>query len=173
MEESINLSAWLGCDRTQAFNMFTNKEHLQSWLPVVANVDPKVGGTYELTWSLKPDIKKKTKKKIKKKKTTIGCKILAYEPDKYLAFEWKGSTDKPSSDSSQLHTQVAVYFLPMDSNKKRRGQFTEVHLILTGWKDIDEGKEVKTWIETTWTDAFEKLIEHVNDLKEENSREDI
>jgi uncharacterized protein YndB with AHSA1/START domain len=160
LEESINLSAWLGCSVEQAFNMFTNKEHLMSWLPIVSNVEPKIGGKFELSWA---SGSKKTKK-LNKKKTTIGCKILGYEPNKYLAFEWKGPTNGSSMNLSQHQTYITVYFLPMDTKKRSKNQFTHVHLTLTGLKDFDEVEEVKAWFEDNWTSAFEKLIEHVNDV---------
>ncbi|WP_455393237.1 SRPBCC family protein [[Eubacterium] cellulosolvens] len=160
MEESINLSAWLGCNVNQAFNMFTNKEHLQSWLPVVKNVEPKLGGKYEVSVVKKPE----NKKSKKDKKNTIGCKILAYEPNKFIAFEWKAPDDKSIKDSSKLRSQVAIYFLPMASKKKLKQSFTEVHLILTVWKDKNNGRESKERIEDTWANAFAKLTEYVSEL---------
>ena len=150
MDESVHLSAWLGCNVNQAFKMFTNKEHLQSWLPVVENVEPKEGGKYEISWAME--------------KPSIGCKILIYEPNKYLMFEWKGPADKSFMYSSQLDTQVTIYFLPIDCNKMSEEQFTEVRLILTSFNDLDNDEEIKKWFEITWANAFEKLIEHVNDI---------
>jgi len=147
----------------QAFNMFINKEHLQSWLPLVTDVTPMVGGKYEITWP--PKTKKNTKakkRKIKKKKTTIGCKIIAYEPNKIITFEWNGPFNDSHRLSSQLHSHVTVYFLPLEGSKKNKQQFTEVHLILTGWEEAENYKEARKQSEITWTDAIEKLIEHVN-----------
>ncbi|WP_455393252.1 SRPBCC family protein [[Eubacterium] cellulosolvens] len=149
MDESIHLSAWLGCNVNQAFEMFTNKEHLMSWLPIVANIEPKTGGKYEISWT--------------KKKPSTGCKILIYEPNKYLMFEWK-SSDKYFKHSSLLDIQVTIYFLPMDCNKMSEEQFTEVHLILTSFNDLDNDKEIRLWFESTWANAFENLIDHVNDI---------
>ena len=160
VEESINLSAWLGCSVEQAFNMFTNKEHLISWLPIVSNVEPKIGGKFELTWS---SGSKKTKK-LKKKKRTIGCKILGYEPNKYLAFEWRSPNNESGINQSQLQSYVTVYFLPMDTKNKEKAQFTHVHLTITGLTAFAEVDKVRTWFESNWTSAFEKLIEHVNNV---------
>ena len=150
LAESIHLSAWLGCNVNQAFEMFTNKEHLTSWLPIVANVEPKVGGKYEISWI--------------KERPSIRCKILIYEPNKCLLFEWKGHADESFMYSSLLDIQVTLYFLPMDCNKMSDEQFTEVRFILTSFNDLDNNKEIKLWIESTWANAFEKLIEHVNDV---------
>ena len=127
---------------------------------MVSKVVPKIGGKYEISWGLGSH----NTKKLKKKKTTIGCKIIGYEPNKYLAFEWKGPTNGSAINLSEHQTHVAVYFLPMDTKKKNDNQFTHVHLTLTGFKDFDEVDEVKTWFEQSWSSAFEKLIEHVNDV---------
>ena len=150
LDESIHLSAWLSCKVNQAFEMFTNKEHLISWLPIVANVEPKAGGKYEISWTME--------------KPSIEGKILIYEPNKYIMFEWKDRSDKSPMYSSQLDIQVTIYFLPMDCNKTSEEQFTEVRLTLTSFNDLDNDKEIKIWFEITWANAFEKLIEHVNDV---------
>ena len=152
LDESINLSAWLGCNVEQAFEMFTNKKHLQSWLPIVADIEPKEGGKYEISWT--------------KEKPSIGTKILIYKPNKCLTFECKGSSDKLPLDSSLLDTEVTIYFLPMDCNEMSEEQFTEVRLILTTFNDMDNDDEIKIWFESTWANAFEKLIEYVNNITE-------
>ncbi len=150
---------------------------------MVANVDPRPGGKYELSVAKESNDKKKTTrktkkktrmkttKKIKKRKTTIGCKILSFEPNKYIAFEWKSPGDKSIMDFSSLDTQVAIYFLPINISKKKKEVFTEVHLILTGWNSLDNGKDARERFERTWTVAFEKLIEYVNDIKENSIEE--
>ena len=150
LDESIHLSAWLGCNVTQAFKMFTKKEHLISWLPFVANVEPKAGGKYEISWSME--------------KPSIESKILIFEPNKYIMFEWKGPIDKSLIYFSQLNIQVTVYFFPIEGNKMSEEQFSEVRLTLTIFNDIDNDEKSKIWFEITWANLFEKLIEHVNDV---------
>jgi uncharacterized protein YndB with AHSA1/START domain len=150
LDESIHLSAWLSCNIDQAFEMFINKEHLTSWLPIVAEVEPKEGGKYEISWTVE--------------KRPMNCKILIYEPNKYLMFEWKSFADKSYIFSPQLDIQVTIYFFPMDYNKMSEEQFTEVRLVLTSFNELDDEEEIKIWFESTWANAFEKLIEHVNDV---------
>ena len=123
---------------------------MKSWLPIVANVEPKAGGKYEISWA--------------KERPSIGCKILIYEPNKCLLFEWKGPVDESFISSSLLDIQVMIYFLPIDCDKMNEEQFTEVRLILTSFNDLGNDEEIKIWIESAWANAFEKLIEHVNDV---------
>ena len=150
LDESINLSAWLGCNLDQAFEMFTKKEHLESWLPIVEDVEPKEGGRYEISWT--------------KEKHSIGTKILIFKPNKCLTFECKVPADKSISDSSLLDTEVTIYFLPMDCSEMSEEQFTEVRLTLTSFIDLDDDEEIKKWFESTWANALEKLIGYVNDI---------
>ena len=149
LEESVELSARLGCKVNQAFEMFTNKEHLSSWLPIVTCVEPKEGGKYEISWT--------------KKKPSIQCKILIYIPNYSIVFEWNGPPDGPFMHSSELDIEVTIYFLPMDDEKKTDRQFTDVHLVLTIMNDPYNDEDIKSWFENSWATAFEKLVEHVND----------
>ncbi len=48
MQKIIQIEIELNCDISQAFNLFTVNEKLESWLPEKAEVEPKVGGKYEL-----------------------------------------------------------------------------------------------------------------------------
>ena len=163
MEESVNLTAWLGCDVGQAFEMFINKEYLQSWLPGLGLIQmlPNNGGKLEKIMNSKQHGNENSKNN----KTSTGSKIIAYEPNKHLVFEWNSQTIRSDENSPRFHSKISINFLPMNSSKKKKKQFTEVHLTLTGLKNCeDENNETRIWIETTWSNAFERLIEHVNDM---------
>ena len=78
-DKIIYHSTRLKCDLKKAFQMFTVNKHLEKWLTQVADVEPKVGGKYELFWNPQD----------RENDSTIGCKILALQPNKFLSFEWK------------------------------------------------------------------------------------
>ena len=80
MDKIIHNTIQLNCDEDQAFKMFTINKNLESWLTLQADVEPKAGGKYELFWD--PNDREND--------STIGCKITAIEPGKFLSFEWKG-----------------------------------------------------------------------------------
>jgi len=48
MDKIIFRSARLKCHLNKAFEMFTVNEHLEKWLTKVADVEPKMGGKYDL-----------------------------------------------------------------------------------------------------------------------------
>lgn len=53
MDKVIHHSVRLACGCQKAFEMFTVNECLQKWLTEKADVEPKVGGKYELFWNPK------------------------------------------------------------------------------------------------------------------------
>ncbi len=50
MDKMIYGSIRLNCALEKAFEMFTVNRHLENWLTDTAEVEPKVGGKFELFW---------------------------------------------------------------------------------------------------------------------------
>ena len=80
MDEIIYHSISLGCSPRRAFELFTVNKHLEKWLAKMADVESRVSGKYELFWNPRDRVND----------STIGCKILAMSPNRFLCFEWKG-----------------------------------------------------------------------------------
>jgi len=131
----------LKCAPPRAFEMFTINKHLEKWLTEVADVEPKVGGKYELFWN--PEDREND--------STIGCKILAIQPDRFLAFEWKGPQHfKHFMNGVMPLTNVGVSFIPSPEG-------TEVHLLHTGWRDLPEWEVARQWFDKEWDMALSEL----------------
>jgi hypothetical protein len=142
----LHHSTQLNCDLRQAFEMFASNEHLQSWLAEIADVEPKLGGKYELFWD--PDDKENN--------STIGCKITALQNNKFLAFEWKGPNQfKHFMNEADPLTHVVVFFVQCDESIVK--PCTEVHLIHSGWGDSAEWEKARQWFKKAWDSAFDKL----------------
>jgi len=146
MNKIISVTTKLNCDSLRAFEMFTMNELLESWLTVRADVEPKIGGKYELFWN--PEDKMND--------STIGCKITGLEPDKFLSFEWKGPRKfRRIMNECDPLTHVVVFFLPF---KGKSGEpITEVHLIHSGWGNTPEWEGARFWFEKAWRDSFKNL----------------
>lgn len=145
MDKIIHLSVILKCSPHKAFEMFTIDEHLEKWLTTSANVEPKIGGRYELFWN--PEDKEND--------STIGCKVLAICPDKFLTFEWKGAKQfKHFMNNVRPLTSVTVLFIPFQDS-------TEVHLLHTGWRDTAEWEEARQWFGKAWGNALAELNSYV------------
>ena len=145
MDRIIYQSTSLKCDPQKAFEMFTVNKHLENWLTQVADVEPKVGGKYELFWNPQD----------KENDSTIGCKILALHPNKLLSFEWKGPRQfKHFMNAARPLTNVAIFFVPYLEG-------TEVHLLHTGWRDSVDWEEARQWFDNVWEKALSKLQKYM------------
>jgi uncharacterized protein YndB with AHSA1/START domain len=127
--------------------MFTVNKHLEKWLTKIADVEAKVGGKYELFWN--PEDKEND--------STIGCKILSIQPNRFLSFEWKGAKQfKHIMNEVRPLTNVVAFFIPTNEG-------TEVHILHTGWRETEEWKKGFEWFERTWTMVLTELEKYVNE----------
>jgi uncharacterized protein YndB with AHSA1/START domain len=151
MDKIIYHSTKLKCDAQKAFEMFTVNKHLEKWLANVADVEPEVGGKYELFWNPAD----------RENDSTIGCKILALQPNKFLSFEWKGPKQfKHFMNERRPLTNVAVIFFP-----SKKG--TEIHLLHTGWEATREWEEARQWFDKAWLTALTELQKYVDKIETE------
>ena len=146
VDKVIHLSVSLGCTPHEAFKFFTVNGHLEKWLTEMADVEPKIGGKFEIFWN--PNDKEND--------STIGCKILAIAPSKFICFEWKGPTQfKHVMNDVRPLTSVVAFFIPNPEG-------TEVHLLHTGWRDTAESEEARQWFVQAWSKALTDLQKHVS-----------
>lgn len=86
--------------------------------------------------------------------------MTAVEPDKFLAFEWKGPTQfEHFMNSADPLTHVVVLFIP---GLEEYGAGTDVYLVYPGWRSSPDWEEARRWFESAWSGAFERLREQVN-----------
>jgi len=77
MENIILIREELDCNVNIAFKLFTINDLLERWLTEKAEVEPKIGGKYELYWE--PENRKNN--------VPIGCKITGIEKNKFISFD--------------------------------------------------------------------------------------
>ncbi len=146
MSSILHHSVKLPCSAENAFEMFTVNDHLQNWLTVVADVEPREGGKYELFWDPK-DLENNS---------TKGCKITALQSGVFVSFQWKGPTQYKHFMNNDPLTHVVVFFIPVDDE-------TDVHLIHSGWASSSEWEEARTWFKQAWGSAFKRLEDYVRE----------
>ncbi|MCK4381434.1 MAG: SRPBCC domain-containing protein [Candidatus Lokiarchaeota archaeon] len=150
MENIILIKEEIDCDRETAFNMFTKNELLENWLTVKAEVDPKVGGKYELFWV--PENRESN--------STIGCKITGIDRDKFISFDWKGPADFESfMNSADPLTHVIVFFSQNDSDSNK----TIIHLFHTGWRNDSEWQRARNYFKNAWSKVLRVLKDKITD----------
>jgi uncharacterized protein YndB with AHSA1/START domain len=150
--EVIHVSATLNCEPKQAFEFFTRNSLLESWLTSHAEVEPRLGGKYELFWN--PNDREND--------STIGCKVTSVVEPWFLSFTWKGPKEfKRFMNEFDPLTHVSVFFLPLVSPSAAR---TEVHLIHSGWRNLVEWQGARDYFARNWMAAFEKLEGRAGEL---------
>jgi uncharacterized protein YndB with AHSA1/START domain len=145
MDRVIHCSANLGCHPAEAFQHFVSNRLLEAWLTNVADVEPRVGGKYELFWDPAD----------RENDSTIGCKVTAIEPGAFLAFEWKSPKQfKALANFSDPLTHVVVCFSPVPNGSR-------VDLIHSGWRSSGDWRQAADWQEQAWARALRQLEETI------------
>ncbi|MFX1364409.1 MAG: SRPBCC domain-containing protein [Promethearchaeota archaeon] len=148
MENIIIIKEELECDTSTAFKMFTNNKSLESWLTEEADIEPKLGGKYELFWD--PNNKKSN--------STIGCKITGIEKNKFISFDWKGPVEFESfMNCADPLTHVIVFFSQNESDSN----ISNIFLFHTGWRDNSEWQKARIYFDKAWLKALENLKEKI------------
>lgn len=146
MDKIIYEKLVLKCKPNVAFEMFTKNANLEKWLTHIADVEPKAGGKYELFWDPSD----------KNHESTIGCKVLAIEKDRFINFEWKGPQQyEDFMNFRRPLTNVTVFFYPIKDS-------TEVNIMHTGWGDDEKWEEARQWFVRAWQMTLSELKKIVN-----------
>ena len=148
MEEIIQIREELSCDIQTVFNFFTINKYLESWLTEKADIEPRVGGKYELFWD--PNNKVDN--------STLGCKITGIETNKFISFNWKDPVQFRSfMNFANPLTHVIVFFSKIDKEPDK----TTIHLFHTGWRDDPSWEEARNYFENAWLNALQGLKERI------------
>ena len=137
----IHVSALLSVSPDRAFAYFTRNDLLQSWLTVQAEVEPRVGGKYELFWQPTD----------RENNCTIGCQITAISLSEFISFQWRSPTQfKSFANVADPLTHVVVSFF-------LEGSGTRVHLVHSGWRSDPQWEAARNWQAAAWAGAFTEL----------------
>jgi uncharacterized protein YndB with AHSA1/START domain len=137
----IHVTAQVSVQPARAFEYFTKADLLTAWLTAAAEVEPKIGGKYELFWE--PGDRENN--------STIGCRVTALQAEQFIAFQWRSPKQfKAFANGADPLTHVVVAFVP-------EGAGTRIHLIHTGWRSSPEWEEARIWQERAWSGAIKEL----------------
>lgn len=148
MEDIILIKEEIDCDINVAFKCFTVNKFLENWLTEESDVDPKVGGKYELFWEPKN----------REINSTIGCKITGIEKNKFISFDWKGPVNFQSfMNFADPLTHVIVFFSQNDKDRNK----TNIILFHTGWRKDIEWQKARNYFKNAWSKALQGLKEKI------------
>lgn len=144
----IHQTADLKSSVEEAFNYFTEPDKITQWLTQKAEIEPRVGGKYELFWTPEdPD---------PENNSTFGCRIQAIDPPNFIHFEWKGNAEqKHFMNCVQPLTQVSVTFTGISENQ------TRINLLHSGWRQGSEWESARQYFINAWNGALKQLEKNV------------
>lgn len=128
----------------KVWSSWGSREALERWLASKANVFFSEGGAWEFFWSDDPA-----------KDSTLGCKILKIEPEKFLRFEWQGKSEFLDMflPPKGRRTTIEVRF-------EKSGKGTLVTLVQEETREGRQWKAYDAWMSKAWEMALKVLKEH-------------
>lgn len=128
------------------WNAWLSPGELTRWFAPKANIEPALGGAYELFFNPADPAHD----------STIGCRITKLEPHAELAFTWKGPSPLAAvmnQDEERL-TRVHITF-------QAEGEQTRVTLLHTGWGEGPEWERAREWHVKAWEMMLQSLRRHL------------
>ena len=147
MEPVIHQSVTLPIPPATAFRWFVEKEPLEDFFAVEAEVEARVGGKYELSWdpANKPD------------NSTVGCCITAMAEPHLLAFDWRGPVEfNETMNAANPLTHVVVSIYP------QAGGGSLVHLVHSGWRPGEDWLAARNYFDRGWRSVLDSLTERAD-----------
>lgn len=134
----INLQVVISLPVDRVFQAWINPELLKLWLTRDANVQPVVGGAYEMFWE--PGNPSRN--------STLGCRISSLVPNSEISFNWKGAEEhaKIMGESTRVHVRL----------EDQEGA-TLLRFVHTGWGAGPVWEKAWAWQEESWKSALENL----------------
>ena len=135
----------LPATRDRVWEMWTTAVGLCSWLCLRAEVEPKVGGPFELFFN--PDESKPASD------STLGCKVLSVDRPRLLVFDWRGADElaEVMNAPGTPRTRCQVELLPRPTG-------TRLRVTHSGWGDGPGWEEARAWFDRAWSGALERLL---------------
>jgi uncharacterized protein YndB with AHSA1/START domain len=142
LDRIIHVSVWLPKSPDVIFGYFTRNTLLESWLTARAEVEPNLGGKYELYWEPNDP----------ENNSTIGCRITAIQQPELLSFQWRSPMQfKGFANGADPLTHVTVALIGIKAG-------TSLHLVHSGWGSSSEWEEARVWQDRAWSMGIQTLV---------------
>jgi len=120
---------------------FTQTDRVIQWFAPDANIEPRLGGAYELFFD--PSNREQM--------GTKGCFLTLFEPKERLGFTWKGPDDFASLMNQDNALTYVLVTLSEQAGK------TKVVIEHFGWKESEEWDKARAWHEMAWSQVLASL----------------
>jgi uncharacterized protein YndB with AHSA1/START domain len=146
----IELRARLEAPVGEVWHAWTDSDAVTKWFSPHANIEPRLGGAYELFFDPANHEHQCTK----------GCRITRFEPYARLSFSWRGPEELHHvMDPCEPQTHVHV-------SLKERGAETEVAIVHDGWGTGEDWKAARDWHQRAWEHVVRSIERYFNEEKE-------
>lgn len=144
--EALKIKVKLDTPLEDVWHAWTDAATIVKWFSPEANVEPCLGGAFELFFDPQNHESMSTK----------GCVITEFEPMNRLSFNWKGPDQYADlmNDPRSL-TLVAVEFSEDDGE-------TSLSLHHGGWGEDDLWAEAREWHKKAWEGALYDLKRYLS-----------
>jgi uncharacterized protein YndB with AHSA1/START domain len=144
MASVIEMNRYLAAPPAKVWDALVDPAHVGTWFAADACIVAVRGGAYELFWQPGDP----------EHQSTIGCRITAIAPCRYLAFTWRGPDELSSlmneGDPPPPPTHVTFSLAPA-------GEGTELRMRHAGFGDGDDWSRAVAWHERAWLACLSNL----------------
>jgi uncharacterized protein YndB with AHSA1/START domain len=144
VENLFEMSKTVEASLERTWEAWTEGDRVSKWFSPHANIDPVVGGPYELFFDPEDH----------SHMSTIGCVVTLIEPMKRLHFQWKGPDQFSELMNEPPKTKVEVTF-----QVKSHG--TLVNVKHFGWGKGEDWDEAEEWHVMAWKGVLDSLGEYM------------
>lgn len=128
----------------RVWDALVDPQQVGIWAAAKANISPVRGGAYELFW--RPESPES--------QSTIGCRITAIAPRRYLAFTWRGPDELAAlmneGDPPPPPTHVTITVSATSDG-------TDLQVRHVGFQHGDAWREAVAWHARAWTACLDNL----------------
>jgi uncharacterized protein YndB with AHSA1/START domain len=141
---AVELERLLQAPRERVWAALVDPSQAGTWFAASANIVPEPGGAYELFWQPgSPD-----------HQSTVGCRITAIAPARYLAFTWRGPDELSAimneGDPPPPPTHVTITLAPVQGG-------TLLRVRHAGFRASPDWARARSWHERAWATCLDNL----------------
>lgn len=138
-DRRVTAEAMIAGSPEQVWQRWATQEGVTSFFAPAARIELRPGGVYELYFL--PDADEGSR-------GSEGCHVLAFEPGRFLAFEWNAPPSLPNVRKERTH--VLLTFEAVGA------AWTHVRLVQHGWGMGDEWERCYEYFSRVWPVVLEK-----------------
>ncbi|HRC86165.1 MAG TPA: SRPBCC domain-containing protein [Thermoanaerobaculia bacterium] len=164
-DRSIRIERVVEAPADKVYQLWMSAEGIRSFFAPAARVEPVVGGRYELMFDPEHDPDGE-------RDGTKGARILAIEPNRFLAFEWRGRQNMVEMNAQPLPTWVELHFAPVVGE---RGS-TRISLEHYGFGTGGTWEEAYVFFQNAWKSvmgALEQRCLHLGGVAAPSKKTDV